>query len=459
MLISEDMYQRWYDLVPSTLEAHRPDWGKRKLVMAKDQTPLQNLALGAETAVDSFYGTVNTSDPVGLYPTLKKVGGAWLASPEPIPFLWEELNHPSLQILRQKYALDAVIAGGKSDLERAALLRDWVKSRWDHEQPITPPPWDALYFLGQTDKNIEAFYCVHYSVTFMQCCLALGIPARLINLGRGICKQDKERGYGREMDAVEPCDEHVVNEVWLDDLGKWAMLDVDFDIHYTRAGVPLTSLEIHRALLDDELDQLEVREGPFAYKLRANERFFQYQLTVYYTHFSVFWRNNHLSDPSGPTRILHWVDEKTPPLLWWEGSDLRHRPGIIGPVGISWPFQLATPRLNDDNLATCWASSEETEEHWAELRWPRPVTFNLVAIDWALCWQRYWTSRSFRLEAWVDGAWQALARVDGQPETAASRLRFEPVTCSRLRVVQPAGGGAAEFPNRLWLAELEVYSI
>ena len=75
------------------------------------------------------------------------------------------------------------------------------------------------------------------------------------------------RGYGRETDIDAPCDEHVVNEVWLDDLGKWVMMDVDFDIHYAQSGQPLNALEIHRALMDDKLDQLEVCEGPLAYKL------------------------------------------------------------------------------------------------------------------------------------------------------------------------------------------------
>ncbi len=379
------------------------------------------------------------------------------AAAGPVPFLWEDFCHPHLQALRQKYNLDGVVAGANSDLERAVRLRDWVKSRWDHEQPVTPPPWDALYFLDRTDKKIEAFYCVHYSITFMQCCLTLGIPARLINLGRGICRQDTERGYGREMDANAPCDEHVVNEVWVDDLGKWVMMDVDFDIHYSLDGLPLNALEIHRALVEDHLDRLSVCEGPHAYKLRSDERFYQYRLTVYYTHFSVFWRNNHLSDPEGPTRVWHWVDEKTPPMLWWEGSDLRHRSLIIGPVGISWPYQLSTPRLNDENLATCWASSEEPAAHWVELRWDRPVTFNQVVLDWPQCWGRYWTSRDFQLEAWDGTGWQAIDAVHDQTEAAASCRSLAPTTTERLRLLQPAGGGPVEFPNRLWLAEIEVY--
>jgi hypothetical protein len=146
-------------------------------------------------------------------------------------------------------------------------------------------------------------------------------------------------------------------------------------------------------------------------------------------------------------------------MLWWEGSDNRHRPQIIGPVGVSWPFQLAIPRLNDENLATCWASSEEPADHWVELRWLEPVTVSQVVLDWPLCWQRYWASQSYRLEIWNGTSWQMIEDIKGQREKACSRHSFAPVVISALRIVQPAGGGSKEYPNRLWLAEIEVYCV
>jgi hypothetical protein len=384
-----------------------------------------------------------------------------VAVPTKMPFLWEDYRHPRLTTLRERYRLDEVIAGATSDLERVVRLRDWVKSRWDHQQPITLPPWDALYILERVDKKIEAFYCVHYSVTFMQCCLSLGIPARLVNLHRGLPPagiDDITRGSELYATSDPPCDEHVVNEVWLDDQGRWAMMDVDFDIHYEREGVPLSALEIHRTLLAGELAAVQVREGPYAYKLKADDRFYQFHLPTYYAHFCVFWRNNHLSDPEGPTQIWHWVDEKTPPMLWWEGSDLRHRPHIIGPTLGSWPYSQRTPRLTDGNIATCWASAETPAPHWVELQWPRPVTFSQVFVDWAECWRRYWTSTAYHLQVWQDGTWREVASATGNPETACNHHTFPPVTTDRLRLWQPIGGGPAERPNILWLAELEVYA-
>jgi len=350
-----------------------------------------------------------------------------------------------------------VINNGESDLERVCLLRDWVKSRWDHDQPIISPPWDASYILDHTDKKIEAFYCAHYSVTFMQCCLALGIPARLINLHRGICSIPLEnRGYGRELDTEHPCDEHVVNEVWLDDLGKWIMIDVDFDIHYEQESIPLSAVEIHKALQNNRLENLSVCEGPYAWKLRSTDDFYSHKLPVYFTHVCVFWRNNHLSDPNGPSQVLHWVDDQTPSMLWWQGEDLHHRPTIIGPIAISWPFSNKTPVINDNNMVSSWASSDDPIEHWVELAWKEPQIIQHIEILWAKYWGNYFNSCHIQLFAWVDQSWQLVKEIMQDEERVVNIFDLDQIYTSRLRFCQPTGGGSLQYPNRIWIAEISI---
>lgn len=545
-MIGKNNIQRWYDLVPETLDAHCP--ARTKLPRSSYGGPRgNNIAPAARVFVDSYYGTTNLGDVSDFYPILNQVqvgwefshkenllqlrlntvtpnfshfswcfdDGIWHSGRQNVlswrlregenrfevkavnsanhegaiaqlsavytpgnfdlpgkvqvssrngtaretyyPFQWEDYNHPTLQSIRAKYRLDEIIGPGKNDLERLVLLRDWVKSRWDHDQPIYSPPWDAGYILDHTDKGIEAFYCVHYSVVYMQCCLALGIPARLINLHRGICTVPfLERGYGRELTAESPCDEHVVNEVWVDDLGKWVMMDVDFDIHYTLNGSPLNAVEIHNALLEGKLDQLAVQEGVHAWKLKSSPDFYQIQLPVYYTHVCVFWRNNHLSDPEGPDPILHWVDDETPWILWWEGEDLRHRPQIIGPVGVSWPYSNQTPVLTDQNMASCWASSDLPEPHFVEFLWEEPQKLTTVEILWAGCWGRYFNSTNFVLEVMVDDQWKQVAKISQSAEKAVDCISLGTIETQRLRLWQPAGGGSPEFPHRLWIAEIIV---
>lgn len=546
-MIGKNIIQRWYDLVPETLDAHA--LARTKIPRSSfDGNRGENLAPAARVYVDSYFGTTNMSDVENFYPVLNQVYISWefsrktnhlllrLCTATPnfshfswrfdeslwrtgcdsvlswlllegenrfevksintanhegavtkitaiyspgnsetpgtvqvltmngtarstcYPFYWEDFTHPTLQLVRGKYKLDEIIEAGKNDLEKLVLLRDWVKSRWDHDQPIYSPPWDVNYILDHTDKKIESFYCVHYSIVFMQCCLALGIPARLINLHRGICSTPfSKRGYGRELsEEASPCDEHVVNEVWVDDLGKWVMMDVDFDIYYEKDSSPLNALDIHNTILENKLDQLVVHEGPYAWKLKSTPDFYQYKLPVYYRHVCVFWRNNHLSDPEGPDHILHWVDENTPWMLWWEGEDLRHRPQIIGPVGVSWPYSEQTPVLTDENMGSCWASSDDPEAHWVELVWDEPQKLHTVEILWANYWGRYFTSHKFELDAWIDDNWKQVVNISQSAEKAIDSLSIEEVETTRMRILQPAGGGSSEFPNRLWIAEIFV---
>lgn len=374
-------------------------------------------------------------------------------------FNWEDFQHSTLGKVREKYHLDDVIADAKTDLERVCLLRDWVKSRWNHDQPIVCPPWDVSYLLDHTDKHIESFYCLHYSIAFMQCCASLGIPARLINLHRGINTTPFEgRGYGKEYDPENPNDEHVVNEVWLNDLGKWAMMDVDFDIHYETNQIPLNAVEIHNLVIDKKFEAMTVMEGPYAWKLKSSPDWYSHKLPVYYTHVCVFWRNNHLSDPSGPTQILHWVDDRTPWMLWWEGEDLHHRPSIIGPMVISWPYSNSTPVITDGNMVSTWASSDEPVEHWVELAWDEPLELNRIEILWAKYWESYFNSRSFVLQAWLNGSWETIACISTDQEKAIDVLKTSKIKTGRIRLWQGQGGGSEKYPNRLWIAEIGVFN-
>ncbi len=450
IFLGNDITRRWYDLVPETLNAHAPAWGKLPR-STFDVENIPNIAPQARVSVDSFYSMVNTSDRNLLYFPFSENGSLT------VPFIFEDFANPRLKRLREKYRLDEIIAPAHTDLARAVLLRDWLKARWDHEQPFVSPPWDAEYILDHTDKKLEGFYCVHYSVAYMQLCMSLGIPARLVNLHRGICTTPFEgRGYGLEMDETDPCDEHVLNEVWLGDQGKWVVMDVDFDIHYERDGAPLNAVEIHDLLVSNSLHRLAPVEGPLAYKLSAGPDFYQYKLPHYYKHVCLFWRNNHLSDPEGPTRILHWMDEHTPPILWWEGEDLRHRPQIIGPVGISCPYTNSTPVLTDLNVATHWASSEEAEEHWVELAWDEQKNISCVQILWAKCWGHYYTSCEYEIQAWQDSEWRTVFAYQGQNEKMFDICEFEMIVTNKIRLVQNIHGGSSEFPERLWIAEIGV---
>ncbi len=305
---------------------------------------------------------------------------------------------------------------------------------------------------------------MHYSVALVQCCLALGMQARMINLHHGI--SDTYR-VGDEAIADPPVDEHVVAEVWCAELGKWVMMDTDYDCHYERDGLALSAWEIHQHVVNDELDLMTPRRGPHsqafdAYGQRLPEvekTFFSAELPRYYAHVSVLMRNDFLTDPDGPVTMAVLLDEDTAPILWHQGSDNRLQPHLMGPVVVAQPWVATTPALTDGNLATGWASLDGEGEHVVELTLAGPRLVSRVALHWPEYRMRYRSSSVYVLEGrFGDGDWQRLVEVEGGDEAPFSVYDFEPHTVSSIRLRQAFGGGSAEYPHRLWLNQIELYA-
>jgi hypothetical protein len=151
-----------------------------------------------------------------------------------VPFVYQEPS-PRLQLLRERYHLDQVVAPGKTEMEQLMLLRFWVRNQWHTAWGSHPaawmPPWDALVILESKDQPDCLTMCTHYAAVFTQCCLALGWNARHCIL-----------------------DHHCVAEVWVEQHHKWVMMDAgnsaeraDVGLHFERQGVPLSARELHLA--------------------------------------------------------------------------------------------------------------------------------------------------------------------------------------------------------------------
>jgi hypothetical protein len=162
-----------------------------------------------------------------------------------LPFVYQE-SSPRLQLLRERYRLDDVIAPGKSEMEQLMLLRYWVRNQWHTAWGSHPaswmPPWDALVILEAKDQPDCLTMCTHYACVFAQCCLALGWNARHCIL-----------------------DHHCVAEVFVRQHHKWVMMDAgnsaeraDVGLHFERQGVPLSAREIHLAQRNGNTDGITV---------------------------------------------------------------------------------------------------------------------------------------------------------------------------------------------------------
>jgi hypothetical protein len=284
----------------------------------------------------------------------------------------------------------------------------------------------------------------------------------MVNLHRGISECYR---VGDEAVADPPVDEHVVAEMWSPELGSWVMMDTDFDCHYELLGKPVSAWGIHQAFVEGRLDELTPRRGPHSTsfdprgrELSDDQQFFAERLPSYYAHVSVLMRNDFLSDPDGPVPVAHVTDKRTPPILWHRGSDLRLQPHLLGPVVVAQPWRDTIPVLTDGNIRTGWASADGGD-HFVQVQLSGPRLLGRVVLHWPEYALAYRSSRTYRIEArQVDGGWQVLVDVKHGLEAPYAVHDLDPRIVSTVRLVQPAGGGSADNPERLWLTQIELYA-
>jgi hypothetical protein len=131
-----------------------------------------------------------------------------------IPFEYEPLDHAKLKALREKYNLDEVAAGAKTELELIGRLAAWSAARWDkgHLQEAYPA-WDCLDILADhKDGQPVGGFCQQYNVVFLQACESFGLCGRAVSLGPG--------DHGLAIRGG-----HEVVEIWSNEFRKWIYVD------------------------------------------------------------------------------------------------------------------------------------------------------------------------------------------------------------------------------------------
>lgn len=114
-----------------------------------------------------------------------------------------------------------------------------------------------------------------------------------------------------------------------------------------------------------------------------------------------------------------------------------------------------------------WASAEEkpefgepyTVDHWIEATFSERKDVSLVNVYWGFDNGAYYAAQTAVVQAFVDGEWKEVARVDGiQPGAAKTELSFDTVNTQKIRILQPAGKGASYRPGIMWVGEIEIYA-
>ncbi len=103
------------------------------------------------------------------------------------------------------------------------------------------------------------------------------------------------------------------------------------------------------------------------------------------------------------------------------------------------------------------ATGESEEPHWVQVTFPGERPLSCVVIYWAVEGDAVFSSRRFEVQALLGEQWVPVAQVDEPEPVFVSMVRFDEVSATAVRVVQPPGGGPAQRPNLMWVSEVEAY--
>lgn len=142
--------------------------------------------------------------------------------------------------IRDYFQLDTLFPENADTWEKVIAIGKFVASNIPHDnQRKWPEHVNAIGLWEYTKDVAPAFNCRLHSILTFELLLAENIKVRYITC----MSQDKD----------DP-DCHVVNEVWLPELNKWAMLDTDMGGHYVsdRDGTPLSLKEMREHYIAGE---------------------------------------------------------------------------------------------------------------------------------------------------------------------------------------------------------------
>jgi hypothetical protein len=155
---------------------------------------------------------------------------------------------PRLKTLPERYKLDDIVRAESDEFKRIMLLRHWIHTVMPIDDHSTQPAADPLAIL-EAAKAGGKFNCTHFAIVQEAVLNSFGYITRTIGVGPG-----------KNPSGIEG--HHAANEVWVNTLRKWVMVDAKYDLHFEKNGIPLSALEIR-----DEIWRNDARDIVAAFGL------------------------------------------------------------------------------------------------------------------------------------------------------------------------------------------------
>ncbi len=176
------------------------------------------------------------------------------------------------QEIKAYFNVDSIVGCSTSTWDKTLRLARFVASHVPHaNQQVQPEKRNAIA-LWEYTKNVEpAFNCRLHSIMLFELLTAAGINATFITC--------------LPKDSTDS-DCHVVNQVWLPELNKWAMIDSDFNGNYAtdKSGTPLSLAEMRERYISG--DEIYFHD---AFAAGSNEICFYYSYMAKNTYWFASW--------------------------------------------------------------------------------------------------------------------------------------------------------------------------
>ncbi|MEN6316323.1 MAG: transglutaminase-like domain-containing protein [Clostridiaceae bacterium] len=327
-------------------------------------------------------------------------GGPWYLNKAPFGTEYEDPFHPLSIKLREKYRLDSVVAGAKTEFEKFLMLKEWVKRQmrqhgWSFNC-LKEKPVNALEILAQVENGI-LFHCLYHAKVFIQCCEALGYPARLV--GARMTNHEFPVEHRNNVG-------HEIAEVWSNEYIKWIMMDCDTNSYYEKDGIPLSISEICVESHKDGGNHVKMIFGDYrppmmtetgdggripgtdmtpADAKKMEEIFMRNRVIDYYAIVIANSRHDVFSNRDAKPEILSFAPKSVTPMLVYNGEeyfesdlwtdDIRTFNWSVNEVAVR--LKLLEQKISSPTLAVALENSMPNFDHY-EIRKNRDS-------DWKCC--------------------------------------------------------------------------
>ena len=184
---------------------------------------------------------IEPGDKKKLAERVKLLQQAGSYNPDTVTFNIHSLQDSAkAQAIKEYFNIDSIVGNSATTWERTLALAKFVATHIPHANQSVQPEKRNAIALWEYTQNIEpAFNCRLHSIMLFELLSAADISATFITC--------------MPKDSTDT-DCHVVNQVWLPELNKWAMIDSDFGGNYAtdKSGTPLSLAEIRERYISSK---------------------------------------------------------------------------------------------------------------------------------------------------------------------------------------------------------------